>query len=196
MAQVKKMDMRDAILEAAFRLFSHNGYTQTKMSQIASEAGMTQGNLYRYFDSKLRLLYEIYTPWLHRKLGELRESVMRLRTPRAQVRRLFIGLWQDIPMSDHSFANTLLEALTTVPADSGKISDSLMQVEIFVSDMIKECVPPDRLSHIDPALLTRLIWMAFDGFAINIRLGDRPDVAGLATMLTDLILGSEERDAT
>lgn len=194
MPQVKKTDMREAILEAAFRLFAHNGYTNTRMSQIASEAGMTQGNLYRYFDSKFLLLYEIYTPWLHGKLNELRDSIHRFRTPRAQLRRLFIGLWQDIPMSDHSFSNCLLEALTSAPAGSGKMTDSLAQMEEFVSKMIKECIPQDRLAHVDPALLTHLIWMAFDGFAINFRLGDRADVPGLATMLTNLLLGNQDHD--
>ncbi|ARP55339.1 transcriptional regulator [Alcaligenes faecalis] len=185
--------MREAILEAAFRLFAHNGYSNTRMSQIASEAGMTQGNLYRYFDSKFLLLYEIYTPWLHKKLNELRDSVYRFRTPHAQLKRLFIGLWQDIPMSDHSFSNCLLEALTSAPADSGKMTDSLAQVEEFVRGMIKECIPQDRLAHVDPTLLTHLIWMAFDGFAINFRLGDRPDVPGLAAMLTNLLLGTKDQ---
>lgn len=189
MAQVKKPDMREAILEAAFRLFAQQGYNQTKMSQIAGEAGMTPGNLYRYFDSKLLLLYAIYTPWLRRKLDELRVSVQRCRTPRARLNRLFTGLWHDIPLSDHSFANTLMEALTVAPRDGGKMTDSLAQVEEFVRAMLEEYLPPDRLAYVSPDLLVHVVWMAFDGFVINIRIGDRPNVAAIAGMMTDLLLG-------
>jgi AcrR family transcriptional regulator len=43
---------RDAILEAAGRVFSRDGYVDARMSDIATEAGLSTGGLYRYYDNK------------------------------------------------------------------------------------------------------------------------------------------------
>src|SRR5262245_6619564 len=45
-------DRREEILEAARRCFARAGFHQTSMQQICLEAGMSPGNLYRYFPSK------------------------------------------------------------------------------------------------------------------------------------------------
>lgn len=43
---------RKRILDAAERCFARSGFQRTTMNDIAAEAGMSPGNLYRYFDSK------------------------------------------------------------------------------------------------------------------------------------------------
>lgn len=45
-------DRRTEILDAAQRCFIRDGFHQTSMQQICAEAGMSPGNLYRYFPSK------------------------------------------------------------------------------------------------------------------------------------------------
>jgi AcrR family transcriptional regulator len=55
MNQVKiqrQSDRRAEILEAAQRCFVRSGFHQTSMHEICAEAGMSAGNLYRYFPSK------------------------------------------------------------------------------------------------------------------------------------------------
>ncbi len=47
---------RAQILNAARRLFAEQGYFKCKVSDIAHEAGMSQGNIYWYFSSKEELL--------------------------------------------------------------------------------------------------------------------------------------------
>jgi TetR/AcrR family transcriptional regulator, repressor for uid operon len=48
----RQSDRRDDILEAAGRCFVRSGFHQTSMQEICAEAGMSAGNLYRYFPSK------------------------------------------------------------------------------------------------------------------------------------------------
>ncbi|NWG25779.1 MAG: TetR/AcrR family transcriptional regulator [Pseudorhodoplanes sp.] len=45
-------DRREEILEAARRCFARSGFHQASMQEICAEAGMSPGNLYRYFPSK------------------------------------------------------------------------------------------------------------------------------------------------
>lgn len=47
-----QQDRREEILDAARRCFARMGFHQTSMQQICLEAGMSPGNLYRYFPSK------------------------------------------------------------------------------------------------------------------------------------------------
>ena len=52
----RQSDRRDEILAAAQRCFVRNGFHQTSMQEICAEAGMSPGNLYRYFPSKESLI--------------------------------------------------------------------------------------------------------------------------------------------
>ena len=47
-----QVDRRAEILDAAQRCFAQRGFHQTSMQEICGEAGMSAGNLYRYFPSK------------------------------------------------------------------------------------------------------------------------------------------------
>lgn len=47
---------RQEIVDAAFAAFADNGYEQTSMADIAARAGMGQGTVYRYVDSKREVL--------------------------------------------------------------------------------------------------------------------------------------------
>jgi AcrR family transcriptional regulator len=52
----KQSDRRAEILAAAQRCFVRSGFHQTSMQEICAEAGMSPGNLYRYFPSKESLI--------------------------------------------------------------------------------------------------------------------------------------------
>jgi TetR/AcrR family transcriptional regulator, repressor for uid operon len=47
-----RSDRRAEILAASQRCFAQNGFHQTSMQEICAAAGMSPGNLYRYFPSK------------------------------------------------------------------------------------------------------------------------------------------------
>ncbi|TQR36120.1 TetR/AcrR family transcriptional regulator [Lysinibacillus sphaericus] len=54
----KKKIKRSAILKAAIKLYSGNGFAETKVAEIAKEAGVSFGTVFTYFDSK-EVLYEV-----------------------------------------------------------------------------------------------------------------------------------------
>jgi TetR/AcrR family transcriptional regulator, repressor for uid operon len=51
-----QIDRRAEILVAAQRCFARSGFHQTSMQEICAEAGMSPGNLYRYFGSKVEII--------------------------------------------------------------------------------------------------------------------------------------------
>ena len=56
MAQSRRANSRQALLDAAFEEFSENGYEAATVAAIAARAGVTTGALYAHFDGKLDLL--------------------------------------------------------------------------------------------------------------------------------------------
>jgi AcrR family transcriptional regulator len=54
-----KNKVRRKIIDAARERFFHYGYGKTTMAEVAQDCGMSPGNLYRYFPSKLDIAEEI-----------------------------------------------------------------------------------------------------------------------------------------
>ena len=55
-----RLESRARILEHALILFAQHGYQQTSVKMIAQAAGIAQGLLYNYFDSKEQVLVAIF----------------------------------------------------------------------------------------------------------------------------------------
>jgi AcrR family transcriptional regulator len=167
MVQRKKADVRDAILQAAFELFSAQGYSSTTLPQIARQAGISSANVYVYFSSKLDVLFTLYAPWLRERMDKLERTLSRIRDPQKRLQRLLLALWRDLPRESNGFANNVMQAVSTSGAD-GDYSPELR--EFFqgrVAGWVADClqVPPREAKMIASVLL-----MAFDGFAMNVRL--------------------------
>lgn len=67
---------RDALLDAAARCFARAGFHRTTMQEVAREAGMSPGNLYRYYPSKDALVAGL----TERDRAALAEDFARLQT--------------------------------------------------------------------------------------------------------------------
>ena len=56
----QKTEMRDAILSAALKLFSDEGYENVTMRKIADKIEYSVGTIYLYFKDKSEMLYELH----------------------------------------------------------------------------------------------------------------------------------------
>ena len=56
-------DTQAQIIEAATERFRHYGYRKTTMAEVASDCGMSAGNLYRYFESKSDIGAAVSIAW-------------------------------------------------------------------------------------------------------------------------------------
>jgi AcrR family transcriptional regulator len=69
--QIKKEEMRARICDAALKKFAEKGFSGTKVSAIAKEAGVSVGNIYRYYMNKEDLFYTLITPAFVKKCKSL-----------------------------------------------------------------------------------------------------------------------------
>jgi AcrR family transcriptional regulator len=190
MVQRKKSDVRDAILAAAFRLFSAQGYSETSIPQIAREAGISTANVYVYFSSKLDVLFTLYAPWLKERLERLDRSLARIRDPAARLQKLLLVLWRDLPRESNGFANNVMQAVSTSGAD-GDYSPELREFfQSRVAGWVGQCL---SVSNREATMVASVLLMAFDGFAMNVRLvhGVACD-AGMAELMARKFLSGKE----
>lgn len=195
MPQVKKEEVRDRILEAAGRLFETTGYAGTTIKQIAREAGISTANIYVYFGSKLDILFALYGPWQQEQLDRLEVEIAAIATPRERLRHVLTALWDTIPAANNNFANNLMQALTTATADDGYSRAMLRAAEDRISRLIRAALPADRSALTDQDALSHVLFMAFDGFAMNRRLVGRSRRLDLCIeVMADLLLGEAGGD--
>lgn len=66
MAQILKESVKKMIIDSAIADIFDNGFSESSMRRIATNAQMTVGNLYRYFKNKEELVNYIVSPVLER----------------------------------------------------------------------------------------------------------------------------------
>jgi AcrR family transcriptional regulator len=81
-------DKREAILRAATRVFAHNGYFNSKVADIAREAGVADGTVYLYFKSKEEILHSIFDRSVDEALDAARKQIALVADPREKLRQL------------------------------------------------------------------------------------------------------------
>jgi AcrR family transcriptional regulator len=88
MTQYLKEDVRARIDEAALDLFSAQGYQGATMAAIARAAGISTGNVYRYYSGKEALFETVVPPALVRRFRELLAERLGAARGMADVRDL------------------------------------------------------------------------------------------------------------
>jgi AcrR family transcriptional regulator len=191
MAQIKKPEIREDILRAAEALFARHGYVDTTLAAIARKAGVTMSNIYNYFGSKLEILYAIYEPWLDERVARLAREAEAIANPRARLRHVLLAVLRDIPTANNGFANNVLQAISTRHADERYSRALLLRSEQRVSAMLRPALPPARRALLDNDVFAHLLFMAFDGFAVNYTLnGPSRRVEAIVDLLCNLLLGA------
>lgn len=189
--QVKKSEVRDAILDGAFILFREQGYAATTQAQIAGHAGVAASSLYVYFDSKLDILFAVYRPWLMQRFDELEARMEKIATPRARLETLIYALWRDLPGEDNGFVNNLMQAISNLGPKDNYSRDLLDECESRISVMLRGCLPEDRAHLADGRnLFAHILFMAQDGFAISYKInGPSKRMDAMVAGMCDLLLG-------
>ncbi len=193
MSQRKKEGVREAILAAAFDLFSTQGYSVTNIPAIAGAAGISTANVYVYFHSKIHILFTLYEPWLRERLDKLDRSLRRIADPRQRLQRLLLALWRDLPRETNGFANNVMQAVST-SSGNGDYSPHLREMfQGRVAGWVAGCLGLDAPQS---ERIAGVMLMAFDGFAMNVHLahGMACDTA-LARTFSDMLFAPRDAAA-
>ncbi|MFI5533623.1 TetR family transcriptional regulator [Kitasatospora sp. NPDC051853] len=156
----KSEQTRALILDTAMRLFKERGYDKTTMRAIASEAGVSVGNAYYYFESKEFLIQGFYDLMTY---DHAADAKARMEGHKEFADRLQIALesWLDTAAPYHEFASQFFRT---------------------AADPNSSLSPFSNESHPARATAVQLFRDVLDGSELNSKLD-----AELAELLPDLL---------
>ncbi len=81
-------DKREAILRAAVKVFARKGFFNSKVADIAREAGIADGTVYLYFKSKDEILHSVFDRAMEEFISEGKREIADLENPSEKLRRI------------------------------------------------------------------------------------------------------------
>lgn len=91
MARPKSEDKRNAILEAATRVFAERGLTAAPTSEISKQAGVADGTLFTYFKTKGDLVNALYRETKLELADAMMSGFPRKKSVRTRLRHVWDG---------------------------------------------------------------------------------------------------------
>src|SRR5579871_1961322 len=85
---VRGGDKRERILAAAVRVFARKGFHATRVSEVAKAAGVADGTIYLYFESKEHLLVSLFEDRVERLLAYLESELPRASSAAHRLQRI------------------------------------------------------------------------------------------------------------
>ncbi len=121
---------RERILRAAIKIFSHKGFFNSKVSEIARAAGVADGTIYLYFRNKDDLLISLFEEKMGEIVADIRGKVAGASGPLARL-KIFVENHMDL-----------------LVREAGLIE--VIQIELRQSNkFMKEYVPVKFLEYLD-----------------------------------------------
>jgi TetR/AcrR family fatty acid metabolism transcriptional regulator len=95
-----KSDRGKNIIESALKVFSAKGYSDTRMADIAREAGMSYGLIYHYYQNKEKLFDAIVEDWwngFYSELESLKNSAVSTEEKIVGIIHYLLGVYEKKP---------------------------------------------------------------------------------------------------
>ena len=81
-------DKHQQIIDAAIRVFARAGYYNSRVSDIAREAGIASGTIYLYFKTEDEILVTLFREKMAEWVAHVRKEIAGVTDPVARIRRL------------------------------------------------------------------------------------------------------------
>lgn len=189
--EARRGNKRERILQAALGVFAKKGYHDTQIAEIARAAGVADGTIYLYFESKEALLMSLFDDSVGRLFEVMDRDLAAIQSPSEQMRHIIdvqLGLLENEPM--------LAELLTVNLRDvSRKLRDRVEPKFKAYLERIAAVVSAGQQagefrSDLEPMVLARALFGALDGLTLTWT-GDGSEPGGLvhaADVVATLVL--------
>ena len=176
-------EKRERILKAAIEVFAQKGFYATRVSEIASAAGVADGTIYLYFENKDDVLVSIFEDRIGKLLEVLREVATANSPVDEKIERIIalqLGLLEE--------QRDLAEVITVCLRQSSKLlkqfaTPLFSQYLELIAGVIEEGQTSGIFrTDVSPRVAARSLWGALDGLALTWALSDpdsQPDPAAL-----------------
>ncbi len=158
----KKEQTRKEIMDAAYALFRHRGFTRVNVDEIAEAASITKRTLYSHFDSKDALLKAVLDDQHEMAFAAFQTFGRKLTgRPEEIVASFFKELlkWSSKPRFPGSGFTRLAMELADLPGHPARriASQHKQMLEAHLADLLSEAGLPDPAKH------ARQLWLLSEG---------------------------------
>lgn len=189
---VPRGDKRERILSAAIRVFASRGFHATRVSDVASAAGVADGTIYLYFKSKDALLVSLFESHVERLLAFLEKELPRSVSPSEKLKRIV-----EVQLGLLEGERDLAEVVTVILRQSTKLLKQYAApkfnayLDAIASVIADGQATGEMRKDISPHLAARAIFGALDGIAMTWALGkaERGGLVWASAQLGQILLG-------
>jgi AcrR family transcriptional regulator len=169
--QKLKDERREQILSAALLLFATKGLAATKVTDIATATGMSQGLMYHYFNSKEEIFVELISGAFARLNDACRQLEQMAEPPLEKIKLAIAGLLQGITENADHARYHLLIAQATVSAAIPRAARTVINQENrlpyeTIARIMRAGQAEGSIKQHDPDELSLLFWTSINGLAI------------------------------
>lgn len=184
---------REAILDAAARLFARNGTTRTTMAEIAREADLSAGAIYRYFSSKEELVHAVFDDAIARNQELFQSTAQSAQTPMQALEAVGRKVWIELDDRDDLLCDIQMTlAGARDPDQFGvEISRTWVALRAMLAGMIRDAQASGELDpDVDPETLAVILQACTSGIQMmKLDTRNKVDVEAALNLFVDMILG-------
>ena len=154
MARPIDPEKREAIMQAAKKIITRDGYQSAKIAQIASEAGVAAGTVYLYFDSKEAIAAALASDFFEAASALTRKHAPRLMEPNGV--EDYIDAVVEFAISEKA----ILEQLKPNPkmAEDPYSKQKRRELQLQMTALLQELMDNGTIDSYDPKGLASLIF--------------------------------------
>jgi AcrR family transcriptional regulator len=156
---------RQALIEAATRLFTERGYANTSIDEVASAARVTRGALYHHFSSKQDIFAAVCDSVDAEIIHQIQKAAAKGGTAEERMRRI-LDVYLESSRNPAYRAVVLGEAYKAQSRQEGQRYTPGMST--VVSGLIKQLVQKGDIEVEDPHLLSKLLCAALYEVALAV----------------------------
>jgi len=162
------LERRDQILTAAIAAFAKRGFHQTSMHDISTEAGISVGLIYRYFENKEAVIAAMADQHKQR-IGELLEEARHAPTLLESFELLFTAhCCEQSPKLQAAFVVDLYSEASRNPRVAGLVRDVVEMAMAGVTDLIARAPEATTAAHdLTPEQMAELIYAVARGMLMR-----------------------------
>lgn len=173
------------MLDAAARLFGTHRFHEVRMEDVAAEAEVGKGTLYRYFNDKEELFLMLLERSSRQFMERLRAEKQRVKGPRPRLEAIVAAIIAFFDEHPHLFdliqrAEVLRESDRASPWQ--KTRDDLLRA---IRDVFDEAKANGQFCIREPGVVALLL---LGGLRSVIRFGEQPRPPDLAQRIVDIFL--------
>ena len=167
-------DKPQQIIEAAVRVFAREGYYNSRVSDIAREAGIAAGTIYLYFKTKDDILVTLFRDKMAKFVGALRKAIAGEPDAASKVRRLVSLHFRMLEENPDLAEVVQVELRQGQKFFRGASSQEIGAYFALIGSVLEEGVAERRFrSDLPVKVATKMLFGAMDQMATSWVLGKR-----------------------